>query len=225
MGNRDFVEYIAEELHFYSDFGPSTAQNTWGCGLISAFPIERVDRIVLPSPEGELACLIDADLRVSGEIVNVLVTHFGNTEDVLDLELQTNALSALIHKRAHVYSPTILIGYLTTEPYTDRFKRIISAGLRDTTDSWDRYCLYGLYRDLQFVSFERIDKGSVSDTEAQVSTFLVNRNYYRNNASIGGGTSTTSTPSSTTSCNSFAGQATLCQGIFFYFYFFIYYFF
>lgn len=40
--------------------------------------------VILPSPQGELACLIDADLEVNGTLVNVLVTHFGNTEDEID---------------------------------------------------------------------------------------------------------------------------------------------
>jgi len=173
LGNRDFIEYLSEELHFYSDFGPSTAQNTWGCGLLSQFPIVRSSRIVLPSPHGELACLIDADLMVNDTIVNVFVTHFGNTEDELDLKLQTQSLSDLVAKHVDKFSPTILIGYLTTEPFAPNHAKIISSGLRDTTPSLDRYCLYGMYRDLEFESFVRIDKGDVSDTEAQVSTFTL----------------------------------------------------
>ena len=27
MGNRDVIEWLAEELHYYSDYGPSTATN------------------------------------------------------------------------------------------------------------------------------------------------------------------------------------------------------
>jgi endonuclease/exonuclease/phosphatase family metal-dependent hydrolase len=80
FSNRDVVEFVTEELGFYSDYGPSTATNTWGCALLSAYPILRSSRIILPSPEGELACLIDADLEVNGTAVNVIVTHFGNTE-------------------------------------------------------------------------------------------------------------------------------------------------
>lgn len=75
FGNRDIVEYLEEELHLYSDFGPSSAQNTWGCALLSAYPIVRSERyeslssvlnfqsLILPSPEGELACLVSADLQ------------------------------------------------------------------------------------------------------------------------------------------------------------------
>lgn len=53
FSNRDVVEFVSEELGFYSDFGPSTATNTWGCALLSAYPIIKSDRIILPSPEGK----------------------------------------------------------------------------------------------------------------------------------------------------------------------------
>ena len=55
-----------------------------------------IERILLPSPEGEIACLIDANLRVNNSIVRVIVTHFGNTEDELDRRLQTETAAALM---------------------------------------------------------------------------------------------------------------------------------
>jgi hypothetical protein len=59
--------------------------DTWGCALLSVFPIIRADRYNQPSPDGEIACLIDASLDVGGgEIVDVIVTHFGNTEHYRD---------------------------------------------------------------------------------------------------------------------------------------------
>jgi len=50
---------------------------------------------------------------------------------------------------------------------------IIQSGLRDTTNSLDRYCLYILYKDLQLESFWRIDKGNLSDTEVQMAAFTL----------------------------------------------------
>jgi len=175
MGNHDFVDYISEELHFYSDYGPSTAQNTWGCALLSAFPIEDAKHINLPSPEGELACMIDANLRVSSDsVVRVIVTHFGNTEDKLDLQLQTQYLANMIQSDQETQS-TILIGYLTTEPFSDeRYAQLIQSGLRDTSNSLDRYCEYILYKNLQLRQFLRVDKGNTSDTEAQIARFELN---------------------------------------------------
>ena len=39
----------------YVDLGPSPHKNTWGCALISKFPILRSSHHLLPSPRGELA--------------------------------------------------------------------------------------------------------------------------------------------------------------------------
>jgi endonuclease/exonuclease/phosphatase family metal-dependent hydrolase len=172
MANRDVIEWLADELHFYQDFGPSPAQNTWGCALLSLYPIQRVDRVVLPSPQGELACLIDADVVVNGTIVNVVVSHFGNTEDTLDLDLQTDALAEYASKNKN-YAPTLFIGYLTTDPYAPHYNTLIQSGWRDTSSSLDRYCLYLLYKDMKVVNFERYDKGNISDTEAQVGSFVL----------------------------------------------------
>ncbi len=170
MGNRDVIQWLAEELHFYSDYGPSAAQNTWGCALLSVWPIERSERVVMPSPEGELACLIDADLDIQGTSVNVIVAHFGNTEDTLDLKLQADYLEGLISVKKNTFTPTIFIGYLTMEPYSERYAQLMQAGFRDTSNSLDRYCLYILYKDLKYIKFDRYPHGDISDTEAQVAT-------------------------------------------------------
>lgn len=91
----------------------------------------------------------------------VIVTHFGNTEDWLDLEMQTNTVVELIKSRES-FQPTILLGYLTTVPFSDRYIRIIESGLRDTLNSLDRYCEYILYKDIDPVSLIRVDKGNIS---------------------------------------------------------------
>jgi len=94
-GNHDLVEYLENHLHYYSSYGPSTMNDTWGCALLSAFPIGstlcffvnrlvRDDTINLPSPEGEVACLIDATLDVQGKLVDVISVHFGNTQHFWD---------------------------------------------------------------------------------------------------------------------------------------------
>lgn len=46
--NWDIVNYLSETLGLHSDFGPSTLNNTWGCALLSAYPIVHVERWMLP---------------------------------------------------------------------------------------------------------------------------------------------------------------------------------
>jgi len=169
-GCRDFLEYLEVELNMYSDFGPSTAKSTWGCGLLSAFPIESAAHIILPSPDGELACLIDALIRVDGKLVNVLVTHFGNTEDAFDRQLQTTAMANIVRNQTN---PIIVLSYITAKPYSKNYLELIESGLIDTTDDINRYCQYIFYKGLKLLSFERWSGETISDTEAQYATFVL----------------------------------------------------
>jgi len=165
MANIDIVEFLAESLNMYSDYGPSTAKNTWGCALLTSYPIASLKRIVLPSPEGELACLIDAVIIVDGEPVTVLVTHFGNTEDVLDRQLQTEGLA----NAARNATSAIALSYITDRPHSENYNHILTVGgLTDTTDDLKRYCEYIFYKGLDMISFYRWNGGTLSDTEAQV---------------------------------------------------------
>eukprot|EP00662_Eupelagonemidae_sp_cell21_P034009 gene34009-52851_t len=91
--NRDFVEYAATRLGMHSDYGSPTLDSTFGCAVLSKFPFVSVTRYVLPSPQGELSCLIHAVIDVrEGRRVNVVVAHFGNTEHVLDRQLQSRTI-------------------------------------------------------------------------------------------------------------------------------------
>jgi len=102
--------------------------------------------------------------------VRVIVSHFGNTDDELDRKWQKDGLVKLVKQRPG-FKPTIFIGYLTTAPYSPHYIDIIQSGLRDTDTNLDRYCLYVLYKNLQYLNLERIDKGDTSDTEVQIGTF------------------------------------------------------
>ncbi|EAL69800.1 hypothetical protein DDB_G0275039 [Dictyostelium discoideum AX4] len=168
--NRDLVEWIATELHMYSDFGPEPSRNTWGCALLTIFPIISSDRVILPSPEGELACLIDAVLLIDETPVNVIVTHFGNTEDVLDRKLQTEGAAAIVKKNADM--PIIFLSYITTKVNTENYNTLRASGLDDTTNE-GRYCQYIFYKNLQLNKFQRFSSFDISDTEQQVASFSV----------------------------------------------------
>ncbi|EGG17599.1 putative transmembrane protein [Cavenderia fasciculata] len=171
-GNRDLVEYLASELHMHSDFGPAPSENTWGCALLSIFPIERSKHVILPSPEGELACLIDAVIRVDDTEVNVIVTHFGNTEDVIDRKLQAAGAAEIVKTNN---MPTVFLSYITEKTGGDNYKTLMASGLQDTTNE-RRYCEYVFYRDLEMTQFKRWGCGEISDTEGQLTNFKVKKN-------------------------------------------------
>lgn len=80
MGHRDITRAVMAELpatggRYFMDYGPSPSRHTWGCSLISRHPIVKAERLVLPSPDGEIACAIDATLDVHGQLIQVLVCH------------------------------------------------------------------------------------------------------------------------------------------------------
>lgn len=113
-GNRDMVEYIAYYLGFpYTDYGPTALDNTYGCALITRYPILNVKRYVMPSPLGELACVIHATLDIYGLPIQVYVGHFGNTVHWVDGMLQSLFLKQLVMSNP---GPAMWLGYLVTHP-------------------------------------------------------------------------------------------------------------
>eukprot|EP01133_Synstelium_polycarpum_P014910 gene14910-17630_t len=165
--NRDLVEWLASELHMHSDFGPAPSENTWGCALLTIFPIISSKHVILPSPEGELACLIDAVINVDDTPVNIIVTHFGNTEDKLDRELQAQGAAQIIKDND---MPTVFLSYITDKMSGPNYKQLRDSGLQDTTNV-GRYCEYIFYKDLEKTHFERWPCGEISDTEGQIAHF------------------------------------------------------
>ncbi|CAG8493926.1 5649_t:CDS:2 [Diversispora eburnea] len=107
MGNRDFTQFLAEDLKMYSDYGPGPSKHTWGCAMLSKFPIINSTHHLLPSPVGELACAIHATLDVYGKEVDVIVSHNGQEEDEEDRKLQTTELAKIMRSSNN---PIIFLG-------------------------------------------------------------------------------------------------------------------
>jgi len=172
--NWDIVEYLEEALHMYSDYGPSTLNETWGCALFSYFPIVRADREVLPSPEGENACLIDATIDVHGTLVDIIGVHFGNTEHVLDRELQADEVATRARAKVKANRKTIWLGYLTDRQTGPNYKKITQAGLVDVSPQVQgRYCIYLFHIGMQPDGFQIVNVGDITDTDIQIANFHI----------------------------------------------------
>ena len=173
MGNRDMTQFLAEDLGMYADFGPGPNKHTWGAALLSKFPIVNSTHHLLPSPVGELAPAIHATLDMYGEMVDVLVFHSGQEEDVEDRRLQSLGIEQIM---ADSPRPLILLSYLVTDPKKGNYNTYVSPKSRmrdiDPTD-WDRWCEYILYRGLRRVGYARVSRGTITDTEIQVGKFVV----------------------------------------------------
>ncbi|ODV79892.1 uncharacterized protein CANTADRAFT_25698 [Suhomyces tanzawaensis NRRL Y-17324] len=170
-GNRDFTQTIAEELGMYTDYGPGPNKHTWGSALLSKFPIINSTHHLLPSPVGELAPAIHATLDIYGELVDVVVFHSGQEEDVEDRRLQSLGIRDILGSSNR---PRVLLSYLVTEPLTGNYNTYVSeeSGVYDidSTD-WDRWCEYILFRDLKKVAYARISRSTITDTELQIAKF------------------------------------------------------
>ena len=169
MGNRDTTQFLAEDLGMYVDYGPGPNKHTWGCALLSKFPILNSTHHLLPSPVGELAPAIHATLDAYGELVDVVVFHSGQEEDPEDRRLQSEYLAKLMHDSPR---PLILLSYLVTKPKEGNYNTYVGekSGMRDidSTD-WDRWCEYILYKGIKRAAYARVSRSTITDTEIQVS--------------------------------------------------------
>lgn len=176
MGNRDTTQFLAEDLGMYVDYGPGPNKHTWGVALLSKFPIINSTHHLLPSPVGELAPAIHATLDCYGDLVDVFVFHSGQEEDPEDRRLQAEYLSELMGSSSR---PSILLSYLVTEPLKGNYNTYVSetSGMHDVDPSdWDRWCEYILYKNLNRVSYARVSRSTITDTELQVAKFVIPKN-------------------------------------------------
>lgn len=173
MGNRDLTERLAEELNMYADYGPGPNQHTWGCALLSKFPIMNSTHYLMPSPVGELACAIHATLDCYGTPVDVVVFHSGQEEDVEDRRQQTAKLAEIMGSSDR---PMVLLSYLVTKPLEGNYNTHVSdiSGMHDidATDD-DRWCEYILYKHMRRSGYARISRGTITDTEIQSGKFVI----------------------------------------------------
>ncbi|SCV04981.1 LANO_0G15874g1_1 [Lachancea nothofagi CBS 11611] len=174
MGNRDLTSKMAHDLEMYADFGPGPNKHTWGCVLLSKFPIVNSTHYLMPSPVGELAPAIHATIKTYDDIlVDVFVFHSGQEEDEEDRRLQSEKLASIMGSTDR---PSILLSYLVTDPLEGNYNTYVSetSGMHDIdpTDD-DRWCQYILYKKLGRTGYARVSRGSVTDTELQFGKFKV----------------------------------------------------
>ena len=172
MGNRDWAQYIAEDLGYYIDYGPATMTHTWGCLMLSKFPIKKSEHHLLPSPIGELACAIHATLDVYGQDVDFIVSHNGQEENLLDRQQQTAELARIMRESEN---PFVFLGYVVTKPFQQIYNMLYDGGRINDIEPLDddRWCEYIGYRKLNRVGYARITHGGITDTEIQTGKFTL----------------------------------------------------
>lgn len=185
MGNRDTMQYLAEDLGMYVDYGPGPNLHTWGAALLSKFPILNSTHHLLPSPVGELAPAIEATLDVYGTHVDVFVFHSGQEEDPEDRRQQSEYLAA---RMVATKRPAILLSYLIVKPGEGNYHTYSGprSGMHDIDASdWDRWCEYILYKDIKRTGYARVSRGTITDTEIQVSCLWPMTGFTANSMQLG----------------------------------------
>ncbi|RKP26553.1 Frag1/DRAM/Sfk1 family-domain-containing protein [Syncephalis pseudoplumigaleata] len=169
-GNRDLTQSLGEALNMYTDYGPASSKHTWGCTMLSRFPIKRSSHHLLPSPEGELACAIYATLDVHGTDVDVIVSHNGQEENLLDRRMQTTELARIASTATN---PIVFLGYVVSKPFGEIYNLLMGEGKLNDVDptDWDRWCEYIGFRGLKRIAYARISHGGITDTEIQSAKF------------------------------------------------------
>jgi endonuclease/exonuclease/phosphatase family metal-dependent hydrolase len=79
LNNNDYVRYYADQLGYYTYFGPSTVTGTYGTALLSKYPLENTRTIYSYSDEDEIGTT-EAEIEVNGRRFTIFDVHPAGSE-------------------------------------------------------------------------------------------------------------------------------------------------
>ena len=117
------VDYLATWLGMYSLYSPPVRQQSWGCAILSRFPVVRSYSEVLPTPRGERACFQYALLDARGTPLHVANAHFGDWEADILVQANQTALFVKSLLRSGALDPNCTHGECRGSRYPAKLQR------------------------------------------------------------------------------------------------------
>ncbi len=119
LNNNDYVRFYADNLGYYSYFGPTTVNGTYGTSLLSKYPLENPRTVYIYSDKDENA-IAAAELTVSGKTFSFFDVHPDGSPTV-DMSF-ARTLIEISKDRDYV----IALGDYNLRDYEDAYKLINS---------------------------------------------------------------------------------------------------
>jgi endonuclease/exonuclease/phosphatase family metal-dependent hydrolase len=119
LNNNDYMRFYADNLGYYSYFGPTTINGTYGTSLLSKYPLEKTRTIYIFSDKDENA-IASAEVTVSGKTFSFFDVHPDGSPTV-DMSF-ARTLIEISKDREYV----IALGDYNLRDYEDAYKLINS---------------------------------------------------------------------------------------------------
>jgi len=119
LNNNDYVRFYADSLGYYSYFGPTTVNGTYGTSILSRYPLENTRTIYIYSDKDENA-IAAADVVVSGKTFSFFDVH-PDGSPIVDMSF-AKTLIAISKDKQYV----IALGDYNLRDYEDAYKLIDS---------------------------------------------------------------------------------------------------
>jgi endonuclease/exonuclease/phosphatase family metal-dependent hydrolase len=74
LNNNDYVRYFADNLGYYSYFGPKTTAGTYGTAILSKYPLENTRTAFMFSDKDETG-VAEAEVQVGGKTFTIYDVH------------------------------------------------------------------------------------------------------------------------------------------------------
>jgi endonuclease/exonuclease/phosphatase family metal-dependent hydrolase len=88
LNNNDYVRFFADELGYYSYYGPKTVAGTYGTAILSRYPLENTRTVFIYSDKDETG-VAEAEVEVAGKLFTIYDVHPDGSDPAMLVFAQT----------------------------------------------------------------------------------------------------------------------------------------